>query len=95
METSNTPAPRKSRDWNAIIAQFRASGQSQRQFCKERGLSDVSLCQALKRIRKIQGFIRADLPRSASVVVELPNGIRVSSGSASIVDVVIGIMRGK
>ena len=94
METLNTPT-RRLHDWPTIIAQFKASGQSQRQFCKERGLSDVSLCQALKRMRKNQGFIRADLPRSTAVVVELPNGVRVSSGSASIVDVVIGIIRGK
>ncbi len=94
METQIPPA-RKSHDWPTIISQFKASGQSQRQFCKERGLSDVSLCQALKRSRKSQGFIRADLPRSAAVVVELPNGVRISSGSASIVDVAIGIMRGK
>lgn len=94
MQNPSTPnTNRQPKDWQAIVSEWKASGLSKRQFSKERGISDVSLCQAVQRLTAKQGFVKVGIPKAATTI-DLPSGIRVTSSSADVVDIVLRLMRG-
>lgn len=50
---SKTYTPRRSAEqWQSLIDQWQASGQSAKQFCKEQALGYASFCQWRKRLSR-------------------------------------------
>lgn len=48
---SNTYTPRRSTEqWQSLVDQWKQSGQSAKQFCKEQALGYASFCQWKKRL---------------------------------------------
>jgi len=50
---TKTYTPRRSAEqWQSLVDQWQASGQSARQFCKEQALGYASFCQWRKRLNR-------------------------------------------
>jgi len=61
------------RDWKRVVAEYRASGVSQAEFCRSRGINLSSLTYQLKRAESISSFVRIDA--GERIELELPGGV--------------------
>src|SRR5690625_5477364 len=58
---TQTYTPRRSAEqWQSLIDQWQASGQSAKQFCEERALGYASFCQWRNQYIKFNGFIKSE-----------------------------------
>lgn len=58
---SNTYTPRRSTEqWQSLVDQWRQSGHSAKQFCKEQGLGYASFCQWKRRLAQSDEKATAD-----------------------------------
>jgi hypothetical protein len=83
-------------EWDDIVREFRASGLSQAEFCRQRSLSAPMLGRALARTESSTptGFARLLAPRPQDlIVVELSDGIRVNLRGIDPVVLIRGLSR--
>ena len=79
---SNRPARRAASEWRKIIAEQSQSGQTQIEFCRERGISISAFSNALTRFRRQASFVEVSPvdvapPRIWEGEVVFPNGMTV------------------
>ena len=83
--TSNGHVQRSAVQWREIIARYRQSGLSSRQFCEQEGLTYRTFEEWERRQRRAERskgqFVEVKAPSvtasSWAVEVELPNGVRL------------------
>lgn len=83
MSESRTPSVnrrvRRSRDeWEQILSDFRSSNLTQQAFCKQNGISTVSLSKWRKRLpadNPSAGFIPVQLSPDANSPTHIPGGV--------------------
>jgi lambda repressor-like predicted transcriptional regulator len=79
------PIQRSATQWSEIIARYRQSGLSSRQFCEQEGLTPRTLAKWERRLRRGESrqgtFIAVPAPGGGSepwaVEVEFPTGVRL------------------
>lgn len=83
-------------DWDEIVRQYKLSGLSQAEFCRQRSLSKPMLGRALGRHQPEipTGFARLLAPRSQDqIVVEVPGGIRLNLRGVDPIALIRGLAR--
>lgn len=63
MTTTYTPR-RSTEQWQSLVDQWHASGQSAKQFCKEQSLGYASFCQWRKRLTRAEPKTTTDQPHA-------------------------------
>lgn len=83
-------------EWDEIVRQYKLSGLSQAEFCRQRSLSKPLLGRALGRHQSEvpTGYARLLAPRSQDqIVVEVPGGIRVNLRGVDAIALIRGLSR--
>jgi hypothetical protein len=60
-------------DWKKTVSEYRASGMSQAEFSRLRGISKSSLAYQVRRSERDSSFIRID--PEERIELELPSGV--------------------
>lgn len=83
---SNTRTPRRSAEqWQALVEQWQQSGQSAKDFCRERQLGYASFCQWRKRLAGPQAASSAGDHSEEPAFVDLASLASSSAGGWDIV----------
>jgi hypothetical protein len=74
---------RRPADWQRLMEEFAASGQTQRAFCDGRGVAYSTFCYWRRRLRKEEpSSASCPAPSSGSALVELPMWVAAGQESS-------------
>ncbi len=80
-EQSERPTPRGAAEWQPVVTEYLASGQSVREFCEIRGLSDTALRYWLRNFRKAEPTEPKFREYRLSGVNQVPSELEVKLGN--------------